>query len=54
MAVEPEQKLAALKSQLEQVVQNYNQATQIVENCKQKILELKGGINAIEDILKED
>ena len=52
MAVDPQQKLEALNSELQQVVNNFNQANQVVENCKQKIFELKGGIAAIEDILK--
>jgi len=54
MAVDPRQKLEALNSELQQVVNNYNQATQVIENCKQKIFELKGGIAAVEDILKTD
>ena len=54
MAVDPQQKLEALNSELQQVVNNFNQATQVVENCKQKIFELKGGIAAVEDILKPD
>jgi len=54
MAVDPQQKLESLNSELQQVVNNFNQANQVVENCKQKIFELKGGIAAIEDILKAD
>ena len=54
MAVDPQQKLEALNSELKQIVDNYNQATQLVENCKQKIFELKGAIAAVEDILKSD
>ncbi len=54
MAVDPKQKLEALNSELEQIVKNYNQATQVAKNCEQKIFELKGGIAAIEDILKPD
>ena len=52
MAVDPKQKLEALNSELQQIVKNYNQATQVVENCKQKIFELKGAINDIQDILE--
>lgn len=52
MAVDPKQKLEALNSELKQIVDNYNQANQVVENCKQKIFELKGAIAAVEDILK--
>ena len=54
MAIDPQKKLEALNSELQQIVNNYNQATQVVENCKQKIFELKGGIAAVEDILKAD
>ena len=54
MAVDPKQKLEALNSELKQIVDNYNEATQVVENCKQKIFELKGAIAAIQDILKRD
>ena len=54
MAVDPQQKLEALNSELQQVVNNFNQANQVVENRKQKIFELKGGIAAVEDILKAD
>ena len=52
MAVDPKQKLEALNSELKQIVDNYNQANQVVENCEQKIFELKGAIAAVEDILK--
>mgnify|MGYP003134901533 FL=1 len=54
MAVDPQQKLEALNTELQQVVNNFNQANQVVENCKQRIFELKGGIAAVEDILKVD
>ena len=54
MSIDPQQKLEALKSELQQVVDNYNKANQVVENCKQRIFELKGGIAAVEDILKPD
>ena len=54
MAADPTQKLEALKSELEQIVDNYNKATQVADNCKQRIFELKGAISAVEDILKPD
>ena len=54
MAVDPQQKLEALNSELKQIVDNYNQATQVVENCKQKKFELNGAIAAVEDILKPE
>ena len=54
MSIDPQQKLEALNSELQQIVDSYNKASQVVENCKQKIFELKGGIAAVEDILKPD
>ena len=54
MAVNPQQKLEALNSELQQVVDNFNKANQVVENCKQRIFELNGAIAAVEDILKPD
>ncbi len=52
--LDPKEKLEALNAELQQIVNNYNQASQVVENCKQKIFELKGAIAAVEDILKPD
>ena len=54
MSIDPQQKLETLNSELQQVVDNFNKANQVVENCKQRIFELKGGIAAVEDILKPD
>ena len=54
MAVDPKQKLEALNSELQQIVNNFNEANKVAENCKQRILELKGAIAAVEDILKPD
>ena len=54
MAVDPKQKLEALNSELKQIVDNYNQATQVVENCKQKIFELKGGIASVQELVQEE
>ena len=54
MAVDPQQKLQALNSELQQVVDNYNKATQVAENCKQRIFELKGAVAAVEDILNPE
>ena len=54
MAVDPKQKLEALNSELQQIVTNYKEATQVAKNCEQKIFELRGGIATLEDILKPD
>ena len=54
MAVDPKQKLEALNAELKQIVDNYNEANKVAENCKQRIFELKGAIAAVEDILKPE
>ena len=54
MAVDPKQKLEALHSELQQIVNNFNEANKVAETCKQRIFELKGAIAAVEDILKPD
>ena len=54
MAVDPKEKLEALNSELQQIVNNYNEANKVAENCKQRIFELKGAIAAVEDILKPE
>ena len=54
MAVDPKQKLEALRSELQQVGENYEQAKQVVKNCEVKIYQLQGGITACEDILKPE
>ena len=54
MAVDPKQKLDALNAELQQIVNNYKEANQVAEKCKQKIFELKGAISAIQDILEPE
>tara|TARA_R100001015_G_C4588002_1_gene143768 strand:+ start:815 stop:994 length:180 start_codon:yes stop_codon:yes gene_type:complete len=54
MAVDPKQKLETLKAELQQIAENYKEATQVAENCKQKIFELKGAIAAVEDIIEPE
>ena len=53
MAVDPKQKLDALNAELKQIVDNYNEATKVAENCKQKIFELKGAKSQLEQLIKE-
>ena len=54
MAVDPKQKLEGLKSELQQIAKNYNEAKEVVTNCERKILQLQGGIAACEEIIKEE
>ena len=51
MAIDPKQKLEALNSELSQVAENYNKATQVVKNSEQRIHELRGGIAALEEVI---
>ena len=51
--VDPKQKLAALKSELEQIARNYNEAKEVMNNCERKILQIQGGIAACEDLIKQ-
>ena len=49
----PQQKLAALQSELQQIAKNYNEAKEVMGNCERKILQIQGGIAACEDLIKE-
>ena len=48
----PEQKKAALESQLQQIAKNYQEAQQVMQNCEKKIYEIRGGIAACDDLIK--
>ena len=48
----PEQKKAALESELQQIAKNYQEAQQVMQNCEKKIYELRGGIAACDDLIK--
>ena len=52
--VDPKQKLAALKSELEQIARNYNEAKEVMNNCERKILQIQAGIAACQEIIQED
>ena len=41
MAVDFKAKLEAINKELQQIANNYNEATQVAKNCEQKIYELK-------------
>lgn len=51
--LDPQQKLAALQSELQQIAKNYNEAKEVMGNCERKILQLQGGIAACEDLIKQ-
>ena len=51
--LDPQQKLAALQSELQQIAKNYNEAKEVMGNCERKILQIQGGIAACEDWIKE-
>jgi peptidoglycan hydrolase CwlO-like protein len=54
MQIDPNQKLEALKSELQQIAKNYNEAKEVMTNCERKILQIQGGIAACEEIIKEE
>ena len=53
MAFDFAAKLEAINKELQQIANNYNEATQVVKNCEQKIFELKGAKAQLEEILKD-
>ena len=48
----PNQKKAALESELQQIAKNYQEAQQVMQNCEKKIYEIRGGIAACDDLIK--
>ena len=52
--LDPNQKKAALESELQQIAKNYQEAQQVMQNCEKKIYELRGGIAACDDLIKTD
>ena len=53
MAVDFQTKLEAINKELQQIVNNYNEATQVAKNCENKIYELKGAKSQLEQLFKE-
>jgi hypothetical protein len=52
--LDPQQKLAALESEQQQIAQNYKEAEQVMRNCEVRLHQIKGGIDTIKDLIKED
>ena len=52
--LDPNQKKAALESELQQIAKNYQEAQQVMQNCEKKIFELRGGIAACDDLIKSN
>lgn len=52
--LDPQQKKAALESELQQIAKNYQEAQQVMQNCERKIFELRGGIAACDELMKEN
>ena len=46
-------KLEVINKELQQIANNYNEATQVAKNCEQKIYELKGAKTQLEQLIKE-
>ena len=52
--LDPQQKLAALQSELQQIAKNYNEAKEVMTNCERKILQIQGGIATCEELIKSN
>ena len=52
--LDPQQKKAALESELQQIAKNYQEAQQVMQNCERKIYELRGGIAACDSLIEEN
>ena len=52
--LDPQQKKAALESELQQIAKNYQEAQQVMQNCEKKIYELRGGIATCDELIKEN
>ena len=52
--LDPQQKKVALESELQQIAKNYQEAQQVMQNCEKKIYELRGGIAACDELIKEN
>ena len=52
--LDPKQKLAALQSEQQLVANNYKEADTVLKNCEVKLIEVRGAIAAVEDIIKEE
>lgn len=52
--LDPKQKLAALQSEQQLIANNYKEADTVLKNCEIKLIELRGAIAALEDVLKQE
>tara|TARA_B100000900_G_scaffold406406_1_gene417383 strand:- start:687 stop:866 length:180 start_codon:yes stop_codon:yes gene_type:complete len=52
--LDPNQKLATLQSELQQIAKNYNEAKEVMSNCERKILQIQGGIATCEELIKSN
>ena len=52
--LDPNQKLEALNSELQQIAKNYNEAKEVMTNCERKILQIQGGIEACQELIKSN
>jgi len=49
-----EEKKAELKAEMEKVVNTYNQSTQTVNESRQRIVEIQGGLAALESLTEAE
>ena len=48
------QELAALQSEQQQIVKNYQEAKEVMTNCERKLLQLQGAISFAEKQIKQE
>ena len=53
MTSDPKKKLAELNAEIKKMEENYTKATQVVENCKIRIYELRGAIATLEEMTEK-
>ena len=52
--LDPKQKRAALEAEQQQIAKNYKEAEQVLKNCEIRLYQLKGGIDAVKDLIEEN
>jgi hypothetical protein len=50
----PQEKKEELSVELQKVVEQHNQANEVLANCKKRVLALQGGIAALDSLLEEE
>jgi exonuclease VII small subunit len=49
----PAEKIESLTAELEKVVEQHNQAVQVINSCREQAISLQGAINALRELEEE-